>query len=148
MRPFFLLALACIVRSAVAEENFPVVLLDTKDAAGHRVKFQTDLKTLFSAPRWTFYADGSDPPLSIGAAAGAAQKAALLRAPKADGISLGSMRFLRRDVAYSGGGFPVWFYVFAFQPVFTTGPAGLKLGPVMEIVVLLDRTAIYPTRAK
>jgi hypothetical protein len=135
MRPFLLLALACIVRSAVAEENFPVVLLDTKDAAGHRVKFQTDLKTLFSTPRWTFYADGSEPPLSIGAAAGAAQEAALLRA-------------LRYDVAYSGGGFPVWFYVYSFQPVFTTGPTGLKLGPVMEIVILLDRTAIYPTRAK
>ena len=149
MRLSVLLAAICFAGSAVAEENFPVVLLESKDAKGGAVQFQTDLKTLYHAPRWTLYADRKgDPPLSIGAAAEIAQKAVLVRTPKADGVSFTSVRFLKRDISYSGGGFIAWFYVFSFEPIFPTGPASIEAGPNMEIVVLLDGTAIYPSPTK
>jgi len=144
-----LLAFACIAHSAVAEQSVPVVLYESKDADGHRVKYRSDTKTLWDTPQWT--PGGEGPQLSLEAATKIAMDAGMRQVPKANGISFDDIKLLKNVFDYSGGRVVTWFWVFTVSPVINENPDQPTMPivkPPRDIVILLSGKVIDPTAVK
>lgn len=149
MRISVALAVIGLAQCVLAEDNFPVVLFEAKDAEGRRIEFRTDTKTLSAAPQWAIAGDGHDePPLSIAAASKVARDAALRRFPAAEGISFEALELLRRPVSYAGGTLMPAFYVLSVTPIFPTGRASIRIATQIKMVVLMDGTLLEPIFVK
>ncbi len=149
MRAFLSLVVA-LVSSASAAEPFWCVLLDAKDADGHRTQFRYDAHALWDKPQWT--AGDKGPQLSLEAATKIAMGATLRQFPKATGVSWGDIKLLKKVCDCPEGRIVTWFWDFSVWPVIDPHPERMDESPTIlrarDIVILLDGEVVQPISVK